>query len=237
MPSPAEFKDLLAPAAAVAAGGYLLGAIPFGFLVARARGVNIFEVGSKSPGATNVRRVLGSGPGNVVFALDALKGGAAAALPLLLALLQSGAAAASGQGEPGAVASALGIGGILGYVGLAFAMTGHSYSCFTGFRGGKGVATAAGGLLVLMPYALAVAGAVWAVVFFASRFVSLASILAAVSLPLAAALLHGGAVAVTVTALIALFVVVRHRSNIVRLLSGTENRFERRKPDDREDGE
>jgi glycerol-3-phosphate acyltransferase PlsY len=236
MPSPAEFKDLLAPAAAVAAGGYLLGAIPFGFLVARARGVNIFEVGSKSPGATNVRRVLGSGPGNVVFALDALKGGAAAALPLLLALLQSGAVSASGQGA-GAVASALGIGGILGYVGLAFAMTGHSYSCFTGFRGGKGVATAAGGLLVLMPYALAVAGAVWAVVFFASRFVSLASILAAVSLPLAAALLHGGAVAVTVTALIALFVVVRHRSNIVRLLSGTENRFERRKPDDREDDE
>jgi glycerol-3-phosphate acyltransferase PlsY len=172
-----------------------------------------------------------------VFALDVMKGGAAAALPLALALLRGGAGALSGDGHPGTAASAMGFGGILGYVGLAFAMAGHSYSCFTRFRGGKGVATAAGGLLVLMPYAVAIAGAVWVAVFYASRFVSLASILAAASLPLAAALLHRGAVAVAVTAVIALFVVVRHRSNITRLLSGTENRFERRKPGEKGDKE
>src|ERR671938_535222 len=63
-----------------AAIGYLLGSLPFGYLVARAKGVNIFEVGSKNPGATNVRRVLGSGPGNLVLALDALKGALAVAL-------------------------------------------------------------------------------------------------------------------------------------------------------------
>lgn len=236
MPDPAELKELLAPAAAVAAGGYLFGAIPFGFLVARARGVNIFEVGSRSPGATNVRRVLGKGPGNAVFALDALKGGVAAGLPLAMALLRGGPRALAGDAEPWSVASAMGFGGILGYLGLAFALAGHSYSCFTRFRGGKGVATAAGGLLVLMPLSVAVAGAVWVIVFYASRFVSLASILAASSLPLVAALLHRGTVAVVVTALIALFVVVRHRSNIARLLSGTENRFERKKPGDDDEG-
>src|SRR3954464_14051604 len=63
--------------------GYLLGSLPFGYVVARAKGVNIFEVGSKNPGATNVRRVLGAGPGNLVFALDALKGALATAWPLV----------------------------------------------------------------------------------------------------------------------------------------------------------
>jgi len=226
----AELKELLVPAAVVAGAGYLLGAIPFGFLVARARGVNIFEVGSRSPGATNVRRVLGRGPGTVVFLLDAMKGGAAAALPLLLALLQGREHAQPGQADTAGAEAALGLGGLLGFVGLAFALAGHSYSCFTRFRGGKGVATAAGGLLVLMPYAAAVAAAVWVGVFYASRFVSLASMLAAASLPVAAALFHRGAVSVSVTALIAFFVVVRHRANIARLISGTENRSGEKKP-------
>jgi glycerol-3-phosphate acyltransferase PlsY len=235
MVNPAELKELLVPAAAVAGAGYLLGAIPFGFLVARSRGVNIFEVGSKSPGATNVRRVLGRGPGAVVFLLDALKGGAAAALPLLLTLLQGGEHAQPGPADAAGAEAALGLGGLLGFAGLAFALVGHSYSCFTRFRGGKGVATAAGGLLVLMPCAAAVAAAVWAGVFYASRFVSLASMLAAASLPVAAALLHYGAVPVSVTALIAVFVVVRHRANIARLISGTESRFGGKKPPGGED--
>ena len=123
---------------------YLLGSLPFGYLVARAKGVNIFEVGSKNPGATNVKRVLGSGPGNLVFALDALKGLLATTIPLVL--------------QSGGPAGSLGydLGGVAGVVG---AVLGHSFSCFTGFRGGKGVATAAGGLFVLMPVPCVTAGA------------------------------------------------------------------------------
>lgn len=227
MPTAVEIHALLLPLLVAAAAGYVLGSLPFGYLVARSRGVDIFQVGSKSPGATNVRRTLGQGPGNLVFILDALKGGAAAGLPLLLALAQGRGGEHDGGGQAQA---AFGLGGLLGFVGLAFALAGHAYSCFTGFRGGKGVATAAGGLAVLMPCVLAVAMLVWVVVFYASRFVSLASILAALSLPASAALMHGGPVQVAVTALVALFVAVRHRANIARLLNGTENRFERRKP-------
>ena len=116
--------------------GYLLGAIPFGYLVARAKGVNIFEVGSKNPGATNVRRVLGRGPGNLVLFLDALKGAAAAGWPLAWAMGVSRAHAAEPlylriDPTPFMVA------------GLVGAILGHSFSCFTRFKGGKGVATGA----------------------------------------------------------------------------------------------
>ena len=148
-----------------AAIGYLLGALPFGYLVAKAKGVNIFEVGSKSPGATNVKRVLGSKAGNTVFALDAFKGILAAAVPLVLML----------GGEPGT--RAYEIGGVAGVVG---AVLGHSFSCFTGFRGGKGVATAAGGLFVLMPLPCLLGAVGWVATFYAFKYVSLASIVSAV---------------------------------------------------------
>jgi len=96
--------------------------------------------------------------------------------------------------------------------------------------GGKGVATAAGGLCVLMPAVAAISAAIWVAVFFTTRYVSLASILAALALPVLAVLLGRGHLAECVAALIALFVFVRHRANIGRLLCGTEKRFERRKP-------
>jgi glycerol-3-phosphate acyltransferase PlsY len=201
-----------------AAAGYLLGAIPFGYLVARAKGVNIFEVGSKNPGATNVRRVLGSGPGNTVFVLDASKGALAAGWPLLVAWQ-----AIRASDFPG----------ILGYVGLAGALIGHSFSCFTRFKGGKGVATATGGLLVLMPYVSLVSAAIWLTVFYATRYVSLASILAAVSLPVLAYIFNRGALSLWVAGIVGVFVVVRHRANISRLLAGTEKRFDRKKEDDK----
>jgi glycerol-3-phosphate acyltransferase PlsY len=192
--------------------GYLLGALPFGYLVARAKGVNIFEVGSKNPGATNVRRVLGAGPGNLVFFLDASKGALATALPLLQL------AATDANRTPAAVA------------GLVGGLLGHSFSCFTGFRGGKGVATATGGLLVLMPWAALIGGAVWAAVFYSSRYVSLASMLAALTMPLSSFLLGQPGLLTGLAAVIALFVVIRHRSNITRLLNGTESRFARKTP-------
>jgi len=191
--------------------GYLLGSLPFGYLVARARGVNIFEVGSRNPGATNVRRVCGAGPGNLVFALDALKGAVSALWPLVVNV------APLTQGRE--------IGGQMAVIGLVGALLGHSFSCFTKFRGGKGVATSAGGLVVLLPWATLIAAAVWVISFYATRYVSLASILAAVALAVATFFLGAATLLLILALLIAGFVILRHRSNIVRLLNGTENKF------------
>jgi acyl phosphate:glycerol-3-phosphate acyltransferase len=194
--------------------GYLLGSLPFGYLVARTRGVNIFEVGSRNPGATNVRRVLGRGPGNLVFILDVLKGAVAAAWPMLPYWISRDTSL--DNGTPAAVA------------GLVGAMLGHSYSCFTKFRGGKGVATGAGGLLVVFPVGTLIALALWGVVLAITRYVSLSSMLAAVSLPVSALLLPCPPVIIGVSLAIAVFVVVRHRTNISRLLAGTESRIGRK---------
>jgi acyl phosphate:glycerol-3-phosphate acyltransferase len=213
-----DLGPLALPLVLAAVSGYLLGAVPFGYLVARSRGVNIFTVGSRSPGATNVGRVLGTRPRNMVFALDVLKGAVAAGWPLLVAW---------------GVIRDYNVPSLLGYVGLACALVGHSFSCFTWFKGGKGVSTAVGGLLVLLPVVAAIATGIWAIVFFTTRYVSLASIIAALSLPVSALLTprRGGWLDVSVASLIALFVVFRHRANIVRLLGGTEQRFEGKKCD------
>ena len=190
--------------------GYLLGALPFGFLVARAKGVNIFEVGSKNPGATNVRRVLGHGPGNLVLFLDAAKGALAVGWPLL--------PVAGPAGEGAAI------------TGLVAAIVGHSFSCFTGFKGGKSVATAAGGFAVLFPLGAAIALGVFGLTLAIFRFVSLSSMLAAVSLVIAAVVLGRSVPVVVVTAAIAGFVILRHRANISRLLAGTESRVGSKAP-------
>ncbi|GAB1489503.1 glycerol-3-phosphate 1-O-acyltransferase PlsY [Opitutaceae bacterium] len=185
--------------------GYFLGSLPFGYWVARSHGVNIFEVGSRNPGATNVRRVLGSKAGNQVFALDALKGAVSAGWPLLPVIMMA---------EPARIPMAV--------AGLIGALIGHSFSCFTRFKGGKGVATAAGGFLVVAPVVVLTGAAVWAVTFFSTRYVSLASMLAGAILPIAAWFTGQPAVVLVLTLLVALFVIVRHRSNISRLLAGTE---------------
>jgi acyl phosphate:glycerol-3-phosphate acyltransferase len=175
--------------------------------VARSKGVNIFEVGSKNPGATNVRRVLGSGPGNLVFLLDALKGAVATGWPVWV------------------FRYALEVETQLAITGLVASLLGHSFSCFTKFRGGKGVATATGGLLVMMPLVLVTAAAVWALAFYLFRYVSLASILAAAVLPIASWIYGVSSWLIGIAAAIALFVIVRHRTNIQRLLAGTETKF------------
>jgi len=184
--------------------GYLLGSLPFGWIVARTRGVDIFEVGSRSPGATNVRRNLGARAGNLVFVLDALKGAAASGWPLLVLNPEHRAAYC--------------------VTGLLAAMLGHSFSCFTHFRGGKSVATGAGGFLVLMPQVTLVAAVVWALLFFSTRYVSLASIAAAVTIPVAAHFSREPAILTIAAAAVAVFVIVRHRTNIGRLINGTEHR-------------
>lgn len=188
--------------------GYLVGAIPFGYLVARSRGVDILKEGSRNPGATNVKRVVGKTAGNFVFALDFLKGCFAAGWPLLL------------QQEASLIAAV---------VGLCAAIGGHSFSVFLKGRGGKGVATTMGGLLVILPVSVLIGVIVWLIAFFSSRYVSLASILFAVSLPVSSWLLGKEPLLIYVTVALAFLITIRHRTNIQRLLNGTENRFVREK--------
>ena len=189
--------------------GYLLGSLPFGVWVARAHGVDIFKVGSGNPGATNVKRSIGKKAGNLVFLLDFLKGVFATLWPIL----PWGIFGGPDQIERMAVA------------GMVGAIVGHSYSCCIGFRGGKGVATSIGGLLALCwPVAL-IGVAVWVVVFYTTRYVSLGSILLAVSLPISSALLGNTQFLTLFFGLLAVFIILRHRTNISRLFAGTEGKF------------
>jgi len=188
--------------------GYLLGAISFAVIVARSQGVNILTYGSGNPGATNVTRALGSKFGNIVFALDALKGGIAAGWPIVVF-----------GGELGLK---------LGIIGLIASILGHSFSVFLKFKGGKGVATTMGGLVVIMPSVLLIGVAVWAAIFYSTRLVAIASMLFAVSLAVSAYVLYGvGDPRFTLGSVLAVLIVVRHRSNIARMLQGKENSFKK----------
>ncbi len=200
--------------------GYILGSISNAVWISRMHGVDILTAGSGNPGATNVKRVLGSKPGNLVFFLDLLKGFVATFWPFIPAL-QS---ALSISVQPQWMALA----------GLTGALLGHSFSVFIGFRGGKGVATAMGGLLAIMPAVVLAAVGVWVFVFYAFRYVSLASLAFAVSLPaltflawkLAWALpRETGALEFGIAIGVCLLITIRHRSNIRRLINGTESKF------------
>ena len=187
--------------------GYLLGAISFAVIVARSKGVDILKYGSGNPGATNVTRALGSKFGNIVFACDALKGFVAAGWPLLW------------MGEAGLQ---------LGIIGLIASIIGHSFSVFLKFKGGKGVATTMGGLVAIMPIVLLIGVAAWAAIYFTIRMVAIASILFAVSLPISAYWLYGsGDPRLTLGVVLGVLIVLRHRSNISRMLQGTENSFKK----------
>lgn len=217
--------------------GYFLGALPFGWMVARAHGVDIFKEGSGNPGATNVKRVLGEKfgakgkkAGNMVFVLDALKGAVAAGWALLafssvsVTLDDLGPLAALGGTVAGEDWRLVGLAGVIA------AVLGHSFSVFTGFKGGKGVATAAGGVLLLVPVACLIGAGLWVVVFYSTRYVSLGSILASVAVPAASWILGYPPVVCAVVTLLGLFVIIRHRENIKRLIAGTESRFAKKRP-------
>jgi acyl phosphate:glycerol-3-phosphate acyltransferase len=191
------------------AGGFIAGSVPFGHLVGMAKGVDIRRQGSGNIGATNVSRVLGRRWGALVFVLDFLKG----FLPVMAVLhLYFGY-----FGEAVDVAAVLaGIGGILG----------HNYTPWLGFKGGKGIATSAGVLAGLIPWTFLASVVVWGVTARAFRYVSAASIAAAVSLPVATWFFYPGRTVYFVFCLLAGGLGVwRHRSNIGRLLAGTENRI------------
>lgn len=191
---------------------YVAGATPFGFLVAKWKGIDIRQHGSGNIGATNVIRVLGKKIGIPVFAMDMLKG----LLPVVAARLwciQTGH-------EPTWPMLLAALGSVLG----------HNFTFWLGFKGGKGVATSAGAILALLPAALGVAVVVWMIFFFSTRYVAVASIAAGLSLPLTVlaqrALTGYPALPLLGFAtVIGLLAVWRHRSNIQRLRSGTENRF------------
>lgn len=189
---------------------YLLGAIPTSYLVGRVfRGIDLREHGSKNLGATNLYRVMGWKYAIPVGLFDLLKG--------LIPVLVFGPRASGVPYFPL-------------WCGLA-AVTGHVFSVFVGFRGGKGVATAAGMVLGLAPLAFPVVVAAWAIVVWLTGYVSLGSIVAAALFPAADWMLNPArrtTVTLVFDVCVAGFVIWKHRANIGRLLSGTENRFGRR---------
>jgi glycerol-3-phosphate acyltransferase PlsY len=194
--------------ALVVVGAYLLGSIPFGYLLPRVlRGDDIRRHGSGNIGATNVWRVYGRWLGVPVAVLDVLKGLVPAALGLRLG------------------------GDWVGVLAGAAAMLGHARPVYLGFsKGGKMVATAGGVALALAPFAALGCAVVWLAVFALTRYASLASMLAAVALPVLCLALGSSWPVVAFTALAALGVLVLHRQNVRRLLRGTEPRFARGAP-------
>jgi glycerol-3-phosphate acyltransferase PlsY len=196
---------------ATALGAYLLGSIPFGFLVARARGIDIRNVGSGNIGATNALRVLGKPAGILVLLMDVLKGFAAVWLCSEI-LKHAGASGPIRFNDP----IIAGIGAVLG----------HNYTCWLKFKGGKGIATTAGVYLALAPWAVLLALAVFLLVVLATRYVSVGSIAAAAAMPVAVWFwMPSNLFLCIVTTLLGLLAIYKHKGNIQRLLAGTENRL------------
>lgn len=195
---------------------YLVGSVPFGYLAGKLNGIDLREHGSKNIGATNTVRVLGKKWGIPVFICDVLKG----LLPVLAMKLHLGVEL------PDCTAAQMGW--LIG--SLVAAVLGHTFTCFLKFKGGKGIATALGALIAFSPFIAVVALAVWLTSMVCTRYVSLSSILAAVGVE--AAILWqcfgdgiataADAVAVGFISVLVVLVIVKHRSNVTRLLNGTE---------------
>ncbi|MFZ5806548.1 MAG: glycerol-3-phosphate 1-O-acyltransferase PlsY [Verrucomicrobiota bacterium] len=187
--------------------GFLCGSIPFGYCAGRLKGIDIRQTGSGNIGATNVFRALGKKWGIGVLLADIIKG----YFPVWMALRTENV------GIPHDA--------FVVCVGMA-ALLGHTFTPFLKFKGGKGVATSTGALLAMMPLALGITAIVWGMMLAIFRYVSLASIFAAIVLPILAALFYREQMwFVGVGAVMGILVIVRHRANIQRLLAGTENRL------------
>jgi glycerol-3-phosphate acyltransferase PlsY len=192
-------------------GGYLLGSIPFGLIAGRLAGVDIRQHGSRNIGATNVWRVCGWKFGLPVFLLDVGKGVGAVFIGRWTALQW---------------------GGLADWAMVAGAMAcilGHSFPVWLRFKGGKGVATSLGAIIGLMWEVSLIVFGLWAVLFLSTRYVSLASVIAAAAFPVVAFLLGASPPFLGFAILAATLVIVRHKANIQRLLAGTENRFGKKK--------
>jgi glycerol-3-phosphate acyltransferase PlsY len=184
---------------------YFVGSVPFSFLVSGRLGVDLRTVGSGNVGAANVLRASGVRAAIAAMALDGLKGAIAV---LVAQRLTSGAATPV-------------------VAGLA-SIVGHVYPVWLRFRGGKGVATTAGAFAVLMLPALGAAAAVFLLAVWITRFISVGSVAAAVTLPVMSAVTGASAAATAGAAIAAALIVYRHRGNLARVIAGTERRVDQR---------
>jgi glycerol-3-phosphate acyltransferase PlsY len=215
--------NFLPPFFLIALGAYLLGSFPAGYVAGRCCGMDVRLHGSGNIGATNVMRLLGKKWGYAVFAIDFLKGW----LPVFLAALWSDVARISPHSAPGVIAA------------LA-ALLGHSFPIWLHFRGGKGISTSAGIIVGMFPGSFLFCLGSWIILFLTTRYVSIASITAALMLPATVLLFYscshffpgwplwlaGDWLSIVASLVMAGFVVWRHRGNMERLLAGTEIRFE-----------
>lgn len=213
---------MLLPALCLIAFAYFCGALPFGYWAGRMHGIDIRQHGSRNIGATNVVRVLGKKVGIPVFVLDMLKGFGPTFLAAWWMKMKCGADANTAT--------------LVAVLCAAAAVLGHTFTFWLGFKGGKGVATTAGSLLGLAPLALVIGLAAWLITFYSSRYVALASIVAAIVLPVSMAVLMTvqgtwNHVLLGFGIVMGVLVIVRHRSNISRMIAGTENRFGKKKPE------
>jgi glycerol-3-phosphate acyltransferase PlsY len=203
-------------ASLVALGAYLIGSFPTGYIVGRINGVDLRKEGSGNIGATNALRVLGKKWGYIVFAADIFKGWLSVTLAYALA----------NQFAPDHVA-------VAGVLAAVFVVLGHNFPVWLGFKGGKGIATSAGIMIALFPiWVFLCAFVVWLGFFYTTRYVSVASILAAISLSVSTTVLalFGKCewLLVGVALLMTGLAIWRHKSNIERLIAGTEKKFEKR---------
>lgn len=184
---------------------YLVGSVPFAYLLARRRGVDLRVSGSGNVGASNVLRTTGVPRAVIAMSLDAVKGAIAVLVAERLTPAPSAAVAA----------------------GLA-SVIGHIYPVWLGFRGGKGVATAAGVFAILAPLAMALASGVFLIAVWITRYISVGSLAGAATLVAAAGVLDQPAAVAIGAALAAVIIVYRHRGNLARLIAGTERRVGQR---------
>jgi glycerol-3-phosphate acyltransferase PlsY len=204
--------------AAVALVSYLLGSIPAGYIAGRIAGIDIRHAGSGNIGATNVTRVLGKRYGYPVFIVDFLKGLTAVSMSILI----------EKRAQPISAPTEL-----FGIVAAISCVIGHAFPVWLSFKGGKGVATSMGALFGLMPFMALIGIAVWVITFEVTRYVSVASMTAALAVPISILILMplkqtGGTVLLYFSICLAALVIFRHRSNLSRLVRGTEPRFKRK---------
>ena len=194
---------------------YLFGSIPCGFIIGKLKGIDIREHGSKNIGATNLTRVLGKTFGYICFALDFCKGFLPACLTVFIIVLPSA------PKDAGAILAVLGT------------FLGHIFPVYLKFKGGKGVATGAGAILVITPLAAIIGLIIWLIIFKTTRYVSAASIIAAIIVSLLTIIFSAtGTYQLSIylqifVVVIGAIAVIKHKSNIARLINGTEFRFEK----------
>jgi acyl phosphate:glycerol-3-phosphate acyltransferase len=202
---------------------YLLGSIPTGYLVGRAKGIDVRKVGSGNIGATNAFRTLGKPAGILVLVVDGMKGWLAVSVVPGLAYKLVGSPTTPWDTPTREYLQI--ISGVL-------AILGHNYTCWLKFKGGKGIATTAGAVAALLPLTFVISAFIWILVCLLTRYVSVASILAALTLPVATWMIHQftrldgySYRMVAVAAVLALLAVYKHKGNIERLMNGTENKI------------